>query len=104
MTLDELVRWYLAHRVEQAGDCLLFTGHCGSAGYPKVQWNGHTHSLHRLVCEWQHGPTLFEGRQSHAMHRCGNKRCINPKHLEWGDAVMNRQDMLRHAIGGHPAP
>ena len=96
MSLGELVSWYLEHRAESAGACLRFTGSMRGRHYAKVTWNGKDHDLHRLICEWRHGPTLFPGRSSMALHRCGNAWCINPEHIEWGDARMNYADAVRH--------
>ena len=76
----------------------------GTNGYPKVTWRGKDYALHRLVCEWKHGPTLFQGRQSHAMHECGNKECVNPDHIRWGDARMNYADAVRHGTATHLQP
>ena len=96
MTLSELVAWYTRNRTEEAGNCLLFTGPVGNNGYPKVTWNGKDHSLHRLVCERWFGPPPLQGRFSHAMHACGNHRCINPLCLSWGNAELNYLDTVRH--------
>ena len=99
MTLRELVDWYLTHKTEEAGDCLLFTGHIGGAGYPKVTWNRKDYSLHRLVCEAFH-EAASGGRSCPATHACGNKRCINPEHLRWGTPRSNHRDAIGHGRRG----
>jgi hypothetical protein len=49
--------------------------------------------IHRHVCRLAHGEPA-PGEQ--AAHRCGNKLCINPRHLYWGDALANMADAKRH--------
>lgn len=48
---------------------------------------------HRLVCIASNGPT--EGRLD-AAHSCGNRTCINPRHLSWKTRSANEADKLRH--------
>lgn len=37
----------------------------------------------------------------HALHTCDNPRCINPKHLWWGDHTANMQDMAAKGRNKH---
>jgi hypothetical protein len=48
---------------------------------------------HRYVCREAHGEPA-PGEQ--ASHRCGNKLCVNPRHLYWADALTNMADAKRH--------
>lgn len=48
---------------------------------------------HRYVCELAHGAALG-GR--HAAHKCGNKLCINPRHVVWATPKENMDDAKRH--------
>jgi hypothetical protein len=38
--------------------------------------------------------------KSEAAHRCGNKRCVNPAHLEWKSATENAADKIVHGTNG----
>lgn len=49
---------------------------------------------HRYVCEMAHGVAPTERHQ--AAHECGNKLCVNPKHLSWSLPVENMADAIRH--------
>lgn len=54
---------------------------------------------HRYVCTLANGEPEV-GLQ--AAHRCGNKLCVNPAHLYWGDALSNMADAKAHGtmLGG----
>lgn len=49
--------------------------------------------VHREICRRRHGEPP---EHAHAMHRCGNKSCVNPRHLEWGSPKQNAQDRITH--------
>ena len=65
-------------KVEHVGDCWLWTGALNSKGYPSFGFKGRSVSGHRLILGM--GIDIPEGHQVH--HRCENKRCVNPLHLE----------------------
>lgn len=50
--------------------------------------------VHRYVCRIAHGEPADPGHQ--AAHWCGNKLCINPKHLHWATPLENMQDAKEH--------
>lgn len=54
------------------------------------------HDAHRYVCEKAHGSPP-EGRYE-AAHRCGQKLCVNPRHLYWATPSRNIQDALQHGV------
>lgn len=62
-----------------------------------------TFFAHRLVCFVFHGPppdgngAYCEAGKSvkpQVVHTCGNRRCLNPLHLSWGTAQLNRLHYL----------
>lgn len=67
-------------RYEVAEDgCWLWTGPLNSSGYGTVTVGGERKMAHRARYELDVGPIP----PGHALdHRCRNRRCVNPAHLE----------------------
>lgn len=88
--------------------CWLWKGAVGGSGYGSTSVLHHTVSAHRLSYETHVGP-IPDGMVID--HKCRNKLCINPAHLE---AVTTRENLLRgvgpqaanhaktHCKRGHP--
>lgn len=89
-------RWDTRRRWTQ---CWVWTGKWNSGnGYGKVQYEGRIWMAHRLVYD------LLVGRVSPNIvldHRCRNRRCCNPNHLDpvtvkvnthRGEAVLFKQE------------
>jgi hypothetical protein len=76
--------------VGEPGQCWNWLGSINpKTGYGKKQWFGETWLAHRWV--W----TMFCGLIPHNMtinHKCGNRACVNPHHLE----LMTMTDNCRH--------
>lgn len=87
---------------ESATGCWNWGGSLSKNGYGTVTFNYRTHLTHRLAYELYHGVKL---RTRWVLHRCDNRRCVNPKHLWLGDARDNNRDMRakgRSRIGAKP--
>jgi hypothetical protein len=99
ITLDQLPERILNHTEPQSSSgCWLWTGSCDSGGYPLT---GVRHlGVHRALYEMYIGG-IEEGFHIH--HRCGNKRCINPNHLEQlsGYAHRHLRAERTHCKNGH---
>lgn len=52
------------------------------------------HDAHRFVCKEAHG-SAPEGFPE-AAHTCGNKLCVNPRHLYWASHQQNMDDAKKH--------
>lgn len=88
-SLDDFFYRLLCRSVEGPGGCWVWTGPVSREGYAKVtyrQRRGHVHRTAYVLF----GPPF--DRRLHLDHRCRNKRCWNPAHLE---PVPCRTNILR---------
>ena len=95
LPLPAIVYWYLAHRAEHVGACLVYRGPHAKSEYssdraPQVTIQGRTKFLYHFVCEVFHGPP--DGEHTAVRHLCHNSHCLNPLHLRWGTAKQNMRD------------
>lgn len=78
-------------RVRKTKSCWLWLGFIapsgyGAAWYSKIKNNISTHRLSWII---------FRGeipRAKHVLHKCHNRRCVNPAHLYCGTPLQNMQD------------
>lgn len=70
-------------KVDKSGDCWIWAPGKPGAGYghffPGSYSGAKSILAHRYAYELQHGP-LPEGQ--HLLHKCNNRRCVNPAHLQ----------------------
>lgn len=89
LSSEEVAKWMMTQTVVD-GDCWLWQG-ATCRGYPTVwvdgrMWKGHRLAYHHLV---GHLP------QSDAVHhRCANRLCLNPAHLQRVSHRENSAEML----------
>lgn len=72
------------------GPCMIYQGNWGDTrGYKKIKWGKETYYVHRLAYASQHGHADGE----HVLdHKCRNRGCCNPNHLE---PVTVKENTLR---------
>lgn len=70
--------------------CWQWAGRQNRNGYGRTRWQGKEPVTHRLIWTLLRGPYDIEGRLLD--HRCRNRLCCNPNHLE---PVNNRTNTLR---------
>lgn len=75
--------------IEKTADCWLWKGSPRPNGYCAIWYKQRSRLAHRLVYEILVGP-IPEGLTID--HLCGNKRCVNPDHLE---PVTQKENTLR---------
>lgn len=71
--------------IPNAAGCWMWQGSISPEGYARIGGK----YVHRIVCEWAHGP-IPEGHE--VDHLCRVRACVNPEHLE---AVTHQTNMLR---------
>ena len=81
---DEAVR----NRVEQVGECLIWTGHINQDGYPRMNIGGRLFMVYRYVWERSKGPIPEDLEVNHT---CFNRACIKLDHLELVTKAQNAQ-------------
>lgn len=64
-----------------------------ASGYGTVRVDGKMVGAHVMVCKKTHG-TRPEGMD--AAHKCGNRGCINPKHIRWKTRSENLAERDEH--------
>lgn len=85
--LEERTQW-------QSDDCLIWPYSKNKGGYGQVHFRGKQSNAHRAMCFLAHGepPTS----EHEAAHECGNRLCVNPRHLSWKTSGANNMDKLKH--------
>lgn len=72
-------------------DCILWDGPVSPQGYPRFSYSTHGEQAGHVVVAKRAG---IYRKGLHVLHKCDNRRCINPDHLYMGDNRKNQQDRV----------
>lgn len=92
----------MAHKINfsvHKNGCWVCSLPVNSAGYPTTAAGGTISTVHRYIYQSIHGPLPD---WVVVRHKCDNKRCIKPTHLEAGSLADNVNDRVkrgRSAVG-----
>jgi HNH endonuclease len=82
----------------ERNECLMFPYSIGGHGYGQFSARRVSPKpicAHRYICEKVHGAPP-DGEWIAAAHSCGNKPCVNPRHLRWATYTENENDKRTH--------
>ena len=93
-------------RKEDGTGCIEWQGSLGTHGYGQMNIMNRVYQVPRVAYAASKGHTLEtydELAGACILHRCDNRKCVNPDHLYKGDRLQNRKDAVERGRvkGGH---
>jgi hypothetical protein len=88
-------------KVDKKGEneCWNWLAFVHPTGYGKIAINRKMYHAHRISWELTNGK-IPEGM--FVLHKCDNRKCVNPDHLFLGSNKDNMKDMVNKGRGKHP--
>lgn len=79
----------------ETDECIVWPYYRMKNGYGHLGTHTGMVLAHRYVCEKAYGPAPEDKPQA-AHWKCGNRGCVNKRHLHWSSAKENEDDKKEH--------
>jgi hypothetical protein len=99
MEQERVDRFWAKVDIKSQDDCWLWTAGTTSKGYGSFAIAPQkTATAHKIAWALAKNNGVMSDPKDHIMHLCDVKRCVNPNHLELGDAMQNNKDALARGV------
>jgi hypothetical protein len=91
--------------VQKGDGCWEWQASCLRSGYGQFRVNGRNRPTHQVAWELSNGPIPKDPARRRSvcvLHKCDNRRCVNPEHLFLGSHADNVRDCV--SKGRHFTP
>lgn len=88
------IKFIIAASKMETDECIIWPMYVMKNGYGQVGTDEGMKLSHRYSCELNHGKPPDDKPQ--AAHSCGNRACINKRHLSWKSQAENEEDKIKH--------
>src|SRR6266851_4708381 len=85
--------------VKEEGECWLWQASQGAHGYGQYRFRGIVDKAHRVAWMISSGEAVPGGKW--VLHKCDNRLCVNPRHLQLGDAQDSVSESVNKERASH---
>lgn len=92
--------WSKVQAIREPDSCWLWNASTSTGGYGMFKFRIRLEATHRISWLLAHGEVPPDGL--FVLHKCDNRRCVNPNHLFLGTHTDNMRDMFAKGRDNHP--